>query len=151
MSTIANASVYFGVRLGYTRNMSANTGGLGSRLKNLREQESLSLSEIARRAHISKAYLSQLERGESSQPSYEVLMRLATALATSPANLAGDTSSWRPNEDSRLPASLRAFAERSAIPEVDVSMLAQIHYRGKQPRSADDWAHIYETIKRTIR
>ena len=130
--------------------MDRDIGGLGRRLKDLREGQELSLSEVARRAHISKAYLSQLERGESTQPSYDILVRLATALATSPDKLAGLPSGWHP-EGEKVPAPLRTFADRSALPEVDVSMLAQIHFRGKQPRSADDWAHIYETIKRTIR
>lgn len=128
----------------------AAPGELAARLQDRRHREELSLSEVARRARISKAYLSQLERGESTQPSYEVLLRLAVALGTTPEALTGHgqtTLAWGKD----VPASLRTFATRSAIPPVDVSMLAGIHYRGKQPRSADDWAHIYETIKRTIR
>jgi transcriptional regulator with XRE-family HTH domain len=108
------------------------------------------MSEIARRARISKAYLSQLEHGESSQPSYDVLGRLAVALGSSPDYLAGG-SSGQTSGSAALPASLRAFADQSSLPEADVSMLAHIHYRGKLPRNAEDWAHIYETIKRTIR
>jgi len=123
---------------------------IGVRLRELRTEQGLSLSEVARRASVSKAYLSQLERGESSQPSYEVVNRLAVALGVSAARLAGHTASWE-RPEGPVPASLQAFAERSLLPEGDVSMLSQIHYRGKRPRTADDWAHIYETIKRTIR
>jgi transcriptional regulator with XRE-family HTH domain len=125
--------------------------GLADRLNGLRVREALSLSEVARRARISKAYLSQLERGESTQPSYDVLLRLATALGTTPQALAGGSLPVPSSSDGSLPETLRDFAARSEIPDVDVSMLANIHYRGKQPATAEDWAHIYETIKRTIR
>ena len=123
---------------------------LGSRLRDTRTAQSLSLTEVAARAGISKAYLSQLE-GASTTPSHEVLRRLATALGASIADLTGASETWQPGEANKLPASLRAFARSAKIPEADVEMLAGIHYRGKQPGEPDDWAHIYETIKRTVR
>jgi transcriptional regulator with XRE-family HTH domain len=123
---------------------------LGTRLRRAREEQKLSLSEVARRADISKAYLSQLEKGDSQHPSYEILGRLATALATTVPELAGQSVIWEPLEVD-APASLRAFAQEARLPAVDVSMLARIHFRGKRPTKADDWSHIYETIKRTIR
>jgi transcriptional regulator with XRE-family HTH domain len=125
--------------------------GLAQRLRRLRDVQALSLSEVARRAQISKAYLSQLERGESTQPSYEVIGRLATALGASPEQLAGHRGPWDPSEHEPVPASLRAFANQTGLPDVDVQMLSRIHYRGKRPRDPADWAHLYETIKRTIR
>jgi transcriptional regulator with XRE-family HTH domain len=124
---------------------------LAERLAQLREKQVLSLSEVARRAQISKAYLSQLEHGESKQPSYEVLDRLATALGTSMELLTGRSGSWDPSVHEPVPPSLRAFATQLGLPNVDVEMLAKIHYRGKRPRDPADWAHLYETIKRTIR
>ena len=124
---------------------------LGSQIRDVRERQGLSLSEVARRARISKAYLSQLEHGESTHPSYEVIVRLATALGTSVSHLTGRPAVWEPAQIEPLPASLRAFAQQARLPEADVSMLAKIHFRGKLPRNPDDWAHIYETIKRTIR
>jgi len=125
--------------------------GLGKRLRRLREAEGISLSEVARRAKVSKAYVSQLERGGSSDPSYSVIARLATALGTTVEHLTGQSVVWDPTEHEAIPASLHAFAKRAGVPEVDVSMLAKIHFRGKRPRHPDDWAHLYETIKRTIR
>ena len=129
----------------------ATDDSLGSRLRDARTAQSLSLTEVAARAGISKAYLSQLEHGASTTPSHEVLRRLATALGTSIADLTGTSETWQPGEANKLPASLRAFARSAKIPEADVEMLAGIHYRGKQPGEPDDWAHIYETIKRTVR
>ena len=129
----------------------AMNNSLGSRLRDARTAQSLSLTEIATRAGISKAYLSQLEHGASTRPSHDVLRRLATALGTSIADLTGTSATWQPGEADKLPASLRTFAHTAKIPEADVEMLAGIHYRGKQPGEPDDWAHIYETIKRTVR
>ena len=143
MFTLANDDVM--VQL-----MPTDSQGLAERLRDLREKQGLSMSEIARRARISKAYLSQLEHGESTQPSYDVLTRIAVALGSSPDYLAG-RSSGQTTESGALPAALRAFADQTSLPEGDVTMLAHIHYRGKVPRNAEDWAHIYETIKRTIR
>lgn len=123
----------------------------GDRLRTLRQKQGLSLSEVARRAQISKAYLSQLEHGGSTQPSYSIVTRLATALATSIGDLTGEPGAWDPSAHETIPAALRTFAERSGLPDVDLDMLAKIHFRGKRPKAPDDWAHLYETIKRTIR
>ena len=79
------------------------------------------------------------------------LRRVATALGVSVDHLAGDPGTWDPTELAGVPASLKAFAERSELPESDVRMLARIHYRGRQPEEPEDWAHLYETIKRTVR
>ena len=129
----------------------ATKGSLASRLRDARTVQALSLTEVAARARISKAYLSQLEHGASTTPSHDVLRRLATALGTSIADLTGTSETWQPGEADKLPEALRAFARSAKIPEADVAMLAGIHYRGKQPGEPDDWAHIYETIKRTVR
>lgn len=141
MSDITNARGY-GVSSGMA---------LDDRIRARRGKEQLSLSEVARRAHISKSYLSQLEHGESTQPSYDVVARLATALGTTVSELTGRPAVWEPSETQQVPSSLRSFAQRARLPRADVSMLSKIHFRGKQPATADDWAHIYETIKRTIR
>ena len=124
---------------------------LATELRRILESQQLSLTEIASRAQISKAYLSQLEHGASKQPSFEVLSRLATALGASVEDLTGRTTVWDPTElATSVPLSLRSFAAKSVLPESDITMLSRIHYRGKQPKEADDWAHIYETIKRTV-
>jgi len=124
---------------------------LANRIREMRAQEGLSLSEVARRARISKAYLSQLEHGASTQPSYDVIARLATALGTTVSELTGRPAVWEPNDTEQVPSALHSFARLADLPKADVAMLSRIHFRGKQPATADDWAHIYETIKRTIR
>lgn len=151
MSTIANLIVYYRVQSQYGGTMEDNPRTLGQRLRSTRESQHRSLTEVAERAGISKAYLSQLERDDKKQPGYDVVVRLATALGVSVEQLTGRPAVWDPTYEERYPDALRAFAEKAQLPQGDLEMLAHVHYRGRQPRDVDDWAHIYETIRRTIR
>jgi XRE family transcriptional regulator of biofilm formation len=49
-------------------------------IKTLREQRGWSQAELARKAEVTDAYIAQLETGVRSNPSLEVLKRLARAL-----------------------------------------------------------------------
>ncbi len=62
---------------------------LAEQIRKLREDKELSLDELAARAKISKTYLWELERDTEStkKPSADVLMRIATALSTTLADL----------------------------------------------------------------
>jgi len=44
---------------------------------------------------------------------------------------------------------LREFARQERLPEDDLKMLARIRYRGRVPRTVDDWRFIYESIRRS--
>lgn len=59
---------------------------LGRRLRRLRERAGLSLSELARRAGLSRRYVTELEAGRAN-PSFLKLADLARALRTHPAEL----------------------------------------------------------------
>lgn len=69
---------------------------LGARLRALREDRGLSLSELARSAGVSRRYLTEAEAGRAN-PSILVLVRLATALGASPAALV-DSPARSPGE-----------------------------------------------------
>ncbi|MES1213817.1 MAG: helix-turn-helix transcriptional regulator [Singulisphaera sp.] len=49
-------------------------------IKQIREQQQLSLSEVAQKTGIDKAQLSRLENGQVDNPTYQTLERLAVAL-----------------------------------------------------------------------
>ena len=121
---------------------------LSEQLRRRREEKNLSAAELARRAGISKGYLSQIEQDDSIRPSGDVLYRLAEALGTTVADLLGRQA--RPMARGVSP-SLRAFAEEANLPEPDIRMLAQIRFRGEQPQSKEDWRFLYEAIQRSIR
>ena len=56
-------------------------------LKTLRNEKGMTQDEVARRAKVTKPYLSQLETGVRKNPSLPVLKRLAKALGVPVASL----------------------------------------------------------------
>jgi XRE family transcriptional regulator, master regulator for biofilm formation len=53
---------------------------IGERIKQLRMQKKLSLSELAERSGVAKSYLSKIERHIQSNPSIQFLEKVADAL-----------------------------------------------------------------------
>lgn len=117
---------------------------IGNRIRSLRDQQQLSLSELAERANVSKSYLSTVEKGTGSRPGAAVLHKVAVALGVTLADLLGRTVRATQNDD--VPASLRAFAEEQHLPDTDVQMLAGIKFRGEAPRTKERWQFIYNAI-----
>ncbi|GED15980.1 helix-turn-helix domain-containing protein [Aneurinibacillus migulanus] len=60
---------------------------LGKRIKQLRTEQKVSLSELAERAGVAKSYLSAIERDIKTNPSIQFLEKIASVLHTSVENL----------------------------------------------------------------
>ncbi len=105
-----------------------------------RKAQKLSQQELAQQVEISRNYLSEIERGEATNLSWQVRQKLAAALGLSPAGEAVETD---------LPEGLAAFAASAKLPQDDVQMLAGLKYRGQQPTTADKWELLYNVIKMT--
>ena len=60
---------------------------LGDRIRQLREQFSLTQGQLAGSSSVSQGYLSQLENGEVKNPSAAVLLRVAQAMHVDPDEL----------------------------------------------------------------
>lgn len=75
---------------------------LSWRLKRLRQQAGLSQQALASRATLSRNFLAQIERGESS-PTVAVLCRLAQALGTTVGHLLGEEPQAGPLEVVPIP------------------------------------------------
>jgi XRE family transcriptional regulator of biofilm formation len=60
---------------------------IGERIKKLRLQHGMSLTELAERASIAKSYISSIERNLQSNPSIQVLEKIATVFHTTAENL----------------------------------------------------------------
>ena len=121
---------------------------VGDEIKRRRAEQELSLSDLARLSGVSKGYLSELEANVAPRPSAATLFKIAAALGTSMGELLGDEQ--RPSgaaDTSAIPASLREFAEQARLPDAEVRMLAGIRYRGRSPKTEDDWRYIYESIR----
>lgn len=56
---------------------------IGERVKKLRQEKKLSLSELAEQAGVAKSYLSSLERNLQTNPSVQFLEKIAAVLGVS--------------------------------------------------------------------
>lgn len=128
---------------------------LGRRIKERRESAGLSLNALASAASVSKGYLSELERGTASNPGLDVLRRLADALSTPLPALLEEGESAAPPTSPPIPPSLREFhrkkaAEGDPIPDEAMDILARMCRRGGPARTADDWAYLFEFLRRNV-
>ena len=126
---------------------------LGQKIRQLREENGLSLNGLAEEASISKAYLSQLENDVSKQPSAEILLKIASALGITIADILDQPVRVYAEdfEDEDIPNALREFIDERGealdIQKEDVRMLMNIRYRGNQPKAIEEWEHILQTIR----
>lgn len=56
---------------------------IDQKIKELRKKKGFTISELAKLAHVSKSYLSQIERGLQKNPSLNFLSKIAIPLNTS--------------------------------------------------------------------
>ena len=125
---------------------------LSDQIRNRRLEQGLRLTELARRSHISKGYLSQIENNPNGpRPSAEVLYRIAFALGTSVGILLEKQVASTQYELTDIPKGLRMLALTEHLSEEQIKMLAQITYEGEHPETADDWKFLYEAIKRSVK
>lgn len=127
---------------------------IGEKLQELRRLKSMSMTELASVAEVSKSYLWELETGKQTNPSLEVLQRLAEALDVTIGELLG-TPAVRaaiPAQDASPDAGLDEFLrdrkrQGVAVPEKDVQVLMQVQAREGRRRSKEDWAFFYRSWK----
>lgn len=127
---------------------------LGEKIKKRRLELRWSLDELSQKSRVSKAYLSQLETGESERPSAEVLYNIAIALGMSIAKLLGKKLEKIEERDEAVPKSLEQAAVEHKWSQEDIKMLLGVARRGKKikkPLTPEDWFILYETIKRLTR
>lgn len=118
---------------------------IGENIRSLREGRGMSLSELARRSHISRGYLHLIEK-EDGNPTQEKLIAIAKALEVSVSQIIGEKPE-RSVSSVTIPESLLKFAESERLNEDEVQMLSQINYRGKHPDSPREWEILYSLIK----
>lgn len=114
------------------------------KVRSRRLEEKLSQEELARKVGISRNYLSQIERGQATNLSWQVMEKLTSVLG-----LKGDSTGTL-DETAEIPPSLAEFAKTAKLPTDDVMMLAQLKYRGQQPSTPEKWELLYNVIKMTV-
>jgi transcriptional regulator with XRE-family HTH domain len=121
---------------------------LSDQIRKRRQEEGLSVADLARLASVSKAYISQLENNINGvRPSANVLFKIASALGTSINTLLEKDGS---DQLADFPEELQKFALAEQLPEEEIKLLARIEYRGRRPKTVDDWKFLYEAIKRSV-
>jgi transcriptional regulator with XRE-family HTH domain len=123
-------------------------------MRALREQREMSLGDLETASGVSKGYLSQLERGEATNPSVDAAQKIAVGLGVHVSELLGEQPPAAGPH--KLPKGLKEFLNKAAaagspLPDQDVSMLLGIRYRGRRPKSAEDWALLYDLIRRIVK
>lgn len=117
----------------------------GTRVRERRMLEGLSQEELARKVDISRNYLSQIERGEATNLSWQLVERLTTILG-----LKEEHTEETQLDRAKLPPGLAEFAQAANLPDDDIRMLARLQYRGRQPTTQKDWGILYNVIKAAI-
>lgn len=117
----------------------------GQRVREKRQKEGMSQVDLAEKVDISRNYLSQIERGEATNLSWQVKKKLADTLGI-PIGEQLDESAIL----GRLPTGLKEFADDKGLPEADILMLARLEYRGQKPTTPEQWKVLYNIIKTVI-
>jgi len=126
---------------------------VGRKVRALRLEKNISLPELAERAGVSKGFLSQLENDEESNPSLDTLNKVAKALNVTLAALIEKASvkSKRVIPEEISPALKEFIRERHASNQpVDEDILQALYAVQHRKQSKDDWAWLYESIKRGL-
>lgn len=123
---------------------------IGQQIRWIRESRGLSLTNLAKRCRISKAYLSQLENGHNSHPSAEFIVRICGVLGCSVEALLG-ARDLEPTiaKLADVPTPLRTLAREENLNTDALAMLSQISYNGSQPASVEGWRIILEAIRKS--
>lgn len=128
---------------------------LGTRIKTIRLERGLTLPQLSELAGVSIGLLSQLENAndDTANPNLQNLRKIANALKVTIADLLGKAvASTRPIIPERLDPGLTAFLEKArkkglAINESVLQGCYAMQERDGAPKSADDWANLYNLIK----
>lgn len=112
----------------------------GHQVRDARLRSGSSQAKLAEEVGISRTYLSRIERGDALNLSWQVKTKLAETLGI----FAEDESP----ED--LPPGLDAFAKQYDLPPDDIAMLSRLEFRGRRPRSREQWKVLYNVIKIVI-
>lgn len=126
---------------------SFNAASVGQRVRAERQKAGLSLSQLAAQAGLTKAYLVRLET-QGGNPSLESLAAIAEALELTVADLLERPRLVLAEDETQIPASLRAYAEDAGLSSAEVRQLASIKWRASErPRSLERWRFIHQSLR----
>jgi transcriptional regulator with XRE-family HTH domain len=125
---------------------------LGERIQRHRKAKAMTLEDVAETAGVSKGYLSQLENGKETNPTVDVLGRIAKALDTTIAALLGTKKTRARLElPDTLPPGLEELVreykdEGHPLDDATVAWLANARFRGSQ-KTKEDYAFLLQWLR----
>lgn len=129
---------------------------LAENIKRFRTHKQLSQPDLAKEAGLSRGYVYMLEAGDMKNPSLEKLFQIAKALDCTIADLIGHPKvAGKFDVPMEMPESLQEFAKKKKregdpLKDDELMSLAHTQYRGKRPQTVEDWAWVYEFLRRTL-
>jgi transcriptional regulator with XRE-family HTH domain len=124
------------------------TTSLQERLRRERKRARLSLARLAEETGMSKTYLLRLETDPETNPSLDVLRRIADALDVTVADLIGAPATQFVSDDADVPPSLRVFADQAKLSRSEFDLLASIRWRrGETPETPERWQYILTSLR----
>lgn len=108
---------------------------IGKKVKQLRLEQGITLTELAEKAGVAKSYLSSIEREVQSNPSIHFLEKISTVLGVQPETFIHDQ--YRPQEqlDEEWLGLVREAMDSGVSKEQFVEFLEYNKWRNKQKRS----------------
>ena len=124
---------------------------LGHNVRFLRTGKGWSITLLAEKSGVSKAYISDLENGVAGKPNIQYVYAIAVALGVTLDELLEDA---KPNVRSKLrkgsvelPQGLAELQQKLNLSDAEVEDLAQINFRGSRPKDLEGWQFLLEAIK----
>ena len=127
---------------------------IGDNIKKYREIRGITLPDLAVKAGVSKAFVWEIESGNSKRPGAEILFKIAEALGVTIAHLMGTQihKEARDMIEPEINDGLRAFINERKLqghplePE-EIKSLSFVQLKGGRPTTKEQWALIYGMLK----
>jgi len=124
---------------------------LGRKVRFLREGKGWSLSELAERSGVSKAYVSDLENGVAGKPNIQYIFSIALALDVTLDELLSETftrpAGVKRKQRQELPPGLSDLQDEKGLSDEEVETLATVNFRGHRPKDKEGWLYLLNTLK----
>lgn len=124
---------------------------LGHRVRFYRQGKGWTITALAEKTGVSKAYISDLENGVAGKPNIQYVYSIAVALGLTLDELLEDAKPAprsRPRKDGdELPPGLADLQTELELSDTEIENLAQINFRGNRPKDKEGWRFLLEAIK----
>lgn len=124
---------------------------LHDRLKEVRKTKGLTLLQVKDRTGLSVSYLSDLERGRTSNPTLDTMEKLAACYGMNLPDFVAGVEGWGETTSASLPSGLKTLVEKGEIDTGWAQDLSRLEFRGKRPQTEEEWREIFYYMRRMMR